>query len=107
MNELDNELNPKILTLVMVTGALAVRLVMDTRHITVAMVCRSILFTAFVAILIGQLLADVQIPETAKNAIMGVGCFLAREFLEGLIELANQWKKDPKAFIESIRKGGK
>ncbi|WP_422491673.1 hypothetical protein [Endozoicomonas sp. ALE010] len=107
MDEYQNEFSSRGLTLLIGFAAVAVRLIMSVRHLDYMMVFRAICATAFVALLVGELLMNVDIHPSIKNAIIGVCCFIGRELLEGLIQLAEQFKKDPKAFIESIRKGGK
>ncbi|UYM14272.1 phage holin family protein [Endozoicomonas euniceicola] len=107
MDEMNNEWSPKVLTVCIAVGAAVVRLIMDARHITFLAVLRAVFVAAFVAYLVGEGLAEVDLSSGTKNAIVGVASLLSRELVEGLIQLADQWQRNPKAFIDSIRKGGK
>lgn len=107
MDELNNEWSPKVLTVFIAVGAAVVRLIMDARHITFLAVLRAVFVAAFVAYLVGEGLADVDLSSGTKNAIVGVASLLSRELVEGLIQIGEQWKRNPKAFIDSVRKGGK
>lgn len=107
MDEFSNEYSPKLLTVVIAVMAAMVRVIMDARHITFVAVVRAVFVAAFVAYLVGEGIADLEIANGTKNSIVGVASLLSRELVEGLIQLAQQWKKNPKAFIDAIRKGGK
>ncbi|WP_422460221.1 hypothetical protein [Endozoicomonas sp. ALB115] len=104
---MNNELSAKVLTVSIAAGAAVVRLVMDARHITLVVILRAVFVAAFVAYLVGEALTGVNISEGLKNALVGVASLLSRELIEGLIQLAQQWKKNPKEFLNSLRKGGK
>ncbi|MTI13375.1 hypothetical protein [Sansalvadorimonas verongulae] len=106
MDDMPSDISAKILTIAIAIGAAIVRLVVDTRHITWVAALRAVTVSAFVAYLVGEALTGVDsIGPGAKNALVGVASLLSRELLEGLIELAAQFKKDPKGFINHVRRG--
>lgn len=107
MDEMNNSWSAQILTVCIAVGAALVRIIMDARHITFLAILRAIVVAGFVAWLVGEGLADVDLANGTKNAIVGVSSLLSRELVEGLIQLGKQFQKDPRQFIDSIRRGGK
>ena len=64
-------------------------------------ILRTISTGAFIGVIVGLgLLADSELPQWQKYAILGVAVSLAEDFMIALIAFGKAVKDDPKSFVE-------